>query len=79
MQLIKSVKLIDEPSVLQTIMIIEKQISVLTGVKKPAAPKKPATIKKPAAPKKPVTPKKPAAPKKAVAKVTKQQKNKYVA
>ena len=40
---------------------------------------KPATIKKPAAPKKPVTPKKPAAPKKAVAKVTKKQKNKYVA
>ena len=70
---------INRSSVLQLIMIIEKQISVLTGVKKPAAPKKPATIKKPAAPKKPVTPKKPAAPKKAVAKVTKKQKNKYVA
>ena len=65
---------INRSSVLQLIMIIEKQISVLTGVKKPAAPKKPATIKKPAAPKKPVTPKKPAAPKKAVAKVTKKQK-----
>ena len=37
---------VNRPSVLETIMIIEKQISVLTGVKKPVTPRKPAAPKK---------------------------------